>query len=404
MGVYTKTLRELSTNKTFKQEDVDSVNVELFSEYTYPIFDEAYRNVLQEKFIRHYYLYEINQPDVDQFKFQLNSYLRDVMDYYNKQYIALASLEPYKSAEWKKNLTRILDQNENSNSNKKGSLEQTVNRDGDVTVKNDATNTLNKLGDVTDTSESNVEASRTNNDTDKMTGTQKNESTQENHSANTGTVTNEGTNETHTANSGGTDNTLTRSGAINKTFGPRTSTDYVYPISSQLSDNYGNAAKKDSGGTDTETYNAYQEKNVMADTTKSDVTGGNTDTQTLNTKVDDNGSSSDTTTYDTTNSKEGQENSTSKDARESKTIYDTTDINKNDATTTTTNNTVDTTNNSNNEDQTSQREAKSVEDYVENVSGLQQSQSSLFIEYVSAINNIDLEIIEGARDLFMLLY
>jgi len=54
----------------------------------YPIFDEAYRPVLNKRILDHWALYEIGQETEGMFRFALNRRLREVMLYYNKLYLS----------------------------------------------------------------------------------------------------------------------------------------------------------------------------------------------------------------------------------------------------------------------------------------------------------------------------
>lgn len=53
---------------------------------TYPIFDEAYRQTLNQKIIDHFYMREIGAETPALFKFFLNRKLNEVMPYYNQLY------------------------------------------------------------------------------------------------------------------------------------------------------------------------------------------------------------------------------------------------------------------------------------------------------------------------------
>jgi hypothetical protein len=55
-------------------------------DFDYPIFDEAYRGVLESKIINHYYFREIGLETVGQFKHFLKTKLTIVMPYYNQLY------------------------------------------------------------------------------------------------------------------------------------------------------------------------------------------------------------------------------------------------------------------------------------------------------------------------------
>lgn len=52
----------------------------------YPIFDENYRNVLNEKIINHYRFREINHPSPDRFNFELRTKMFEIMSFYNPLY------------------------------------------------------------------------------------------------------------------------------------------------------------------------------------------------------------------------------------------------------------------------------------------------------------------------------
>lgn len=55
-------------------------------DFSYPIFDENYRNVLETKIINHYYFREIGLETVGQFKHFLKTRLNSIMPYYNQLY------------------------------------------------------------------------------------------------------------------------------------------------------------------------------------------------------------------------------------------------------------------------------------------------------------------------------
>lgn len=54
----------------------------------YPIFDEAYRPVLNKRITDHYALYEIGHETPQMFRFALNRKLREIMKYYNQLYLS----------------------------------------------------------------------------------------------------------------------------------------------------------------------------------------------------------------------------------------------------------------------------------------------------------------------------
>lgn len=52
----------------------------------YPIFDESYRELLNQKIINHYYFREIGMETAELFKRYLNNTMREIMPYYNQLY------------------------------------------------------------------------------------------------------------------------------------------------------------------------------------------------------------------------------------------------------------------------------------------------------------------------------
>ena len=60
---------------------------------TYPIFDEEYRNVLNNKIINHYqYIYEIGFETAELFNVMLESKMNEIMPFYNELYKAQKQL------------------------------------------------------------------------------------------------------------------------------------------------------------------------------------------------------------------------------------------------------------------------------------------------------------------------
>ncbi len=55
----------------------------------YPIFDEAYRPTLNDKIIRHYYMYEIGAETPGLFRLFVRDTMHLIMPYYNQMYESL---------------------------------------------------------------------------------------------------------------------------------------------------------------------------------------------------------------------------------------------------------------------------------------------------------------------------
>ena len=74
MANYTITIKSLiDNNSDFKME-------------SYPIFDENYRNTLNNNILYHYYENEIGFETASLFRFYLNQKLNEIMPYYNELY------------------------------------------------------------------------------------------------------------------------------------------------------------------------------------------------------------------------------------------------------------------------------------------------------------------------------
>jgi hypothetical protein len=64
-------------------------------DFEYPLFDEKYRSVLEEKIINRYYFREIGFETAAQFKHFLKMKLNEIMPYYNEHYLALEVFKTY---------------------------------------------------------------------------------------------------------------------------------------------------------------------------------------------------------------------------------------------------------------------------------------------------------------------
>ena len=94
MSHYTTELRYVCETLAGLQESVgyNDVNTviensrdKLFN-FDFPIYDEAYRSVLETKIIKHYYTHEIGSETVGLFQFRLDTKLNEIMPYYNDLY------------------------------------------------------------------------------------------------------------------------------------------------------------------------------------------------------------------------------------------------------------------------------------------------------------------------------
>ena len=94
----------------------------------YPIFDENYREKLNQKIINHYYFREIGFETVGLFRFYLKQTMNEIMPYYNQLYeSALLEIDPLNTINFTETLTRTKIGNDTKNFNE----DTTVNSNGD---------------------------------------------------------------------------------------------------------------------------------------------------------------------------------------------------------------------------------------------------------------------------------
>lgn len=94
----------------------------------YPIFDENYREELNQKIINHYYFREIGFETVGLFRFYLKQTMNEIMPYYNQLYeSALLEIDPLNTINFTETLTRTKIGNDTKNFNE----DTTVNSNGD---------------------------------------------------------------------------------------------------------------------------------------------------------------------------------------------------------------------------------------------------------------------------------
>lgn len=81
---------------------IDEARPKVF-DFSYPIFDESYRSVLETKILKHYYTREIGLETYGLWKLKLETKLNEIMPYYNKLYKSeLLEFNPL----WTKDYTR----------------------------------------------------------------------------------------------------------------------------------------------------------------------------------------------------------------------------------------------------------------------------------------------------------
>ena len=95
MANYTVELRTVCENLAGLDDDatyreVIPVASPLLFDFDYEIFDDNYREVLQQKIIKHYYTREIGFDSVGKFLLKLDAKMNEIMPYYNEMYKSAA--------------------------------------------------------------------------------------------------------------------------------------------------------------------------------------------------------------------------------------------------------------------------------------------------------------------------
>lgn len=154
MSKYTITIKNLMDNNfDFGLQD-------------YPIWNETYRNTLNQKILNHYYENEIGFETANLFKFYLNNKLNEIMPYYNNLYNAqekalsniLGNIDLNEES-FRLNNNKV-NTNSNSNSNSKNLFQDTP--QGKINFarleeQEWATNYTNNTNDINDSSNSSGE-------------------------------------------------------------------------------------------------------------------------------------------------------------------------------------------------------------------------------------------------------
>lgn len=122
-----ETASGLGESKGFTDVDTIITNAipKIFN-FSFPIFDEKYRDILEKKILKHFYTREICDETVGLWKLRLDTKLNEIMPYYNKLYKSeMLEFNPLYTA----NLTRTkkTDYDSNRNINNNGTVNNTSN-------------------------------------------------------------------------------------------------------------------------------------------------------------------------------------------------------------------------------------------------------------------------------------
>ena len=158
MSKYTTEVRFLCESLTGHTESVGFNSVDeilnqaapLIFDFNFPIYDEAYRLVLEKKILRHYYTREISEETYGLWKLRLEDRMNIIMPYYNKLYeSALLAFNPFYDVD----LTTQHEGNQNGVEN----TSDNEHRKRDNTIDRKANENVDEVGNKTGNNSSNKE-------------------------------------------------------------------------------------------------------------------------------------------------------------------------------------------------------------------------------------------------------
>lgn len=121
-------------------------------DFSFPIYDEGYRNVLESKILKHYYTREICAETVGLWKLWLDTKLNEIMPYYNQLYKSTTlEFNPFYDFDYTTTSNRDIGQDETSSN--KGS-----NKNSSSIEQNGTTKNVDKYSDTPQGGLQNVES------------------------------------------------------------------------------------------------------------------------------------------------------------------------------------------------------------------------------------------------------
>ena len=110
--------------------------------FSFPIFDEQYRELLCKKILRHYYTREIAHETVGLWKLKLNTKLNEIMPYYNQLYKSeLLEFNPLYDVDYEKKTDGTHTDNIKNTKTKTGTVENANKMGGDSKTVVEGSNT-----------------------------------------------------------------------------------------------------------------------------------------------------------------------------------------------------------------------------------------------------------------------
>ena len=142
MSKYTTEVRYICESEAGLEESVggNSVNEvialarpKIFN-FSYPIYDESYRNILETKILKHFYTREIGLETVGLWKLKLDTKMNEIMPYYNQLYkSALLEFNPLWTDDYQTLHNRKIDGINENNGFSTSSANSSEKTDGTIT-------------------------------------------------------------------------------------------------------------------------------------------------------------------------------------------------------------------------------------------------------------------------------
>ena len=160
MSKYTTEVRFICENASGMNESVGYSRIdEVISgaipkvfDFTFPIFDESYRNVLCGKILKHYYTREICEETVGLWKLRLSTRLNEIMPYYNQLYKSEAlEFNPLFDVDYTRDSERKHDGTDNVTKNNTQNTEEDISNQTDKTTDSDSETTTEARTSMTKT-------------------------------------------------------------------------------------------------------------------------------------------------------------------------------------------------------------------------------------------------------------
>lgn len=94
---YPPTLKKVCMDETglgpeYRMEQIVAQATPYIFDFTYPMWNEAHKQILEQKIIKRYFYRQISCTDVDEWRFRLDAKMNEIMPYYNQMYESVGLL------------------------------------------------------------------------------------------------------------------------------------------------------------------------------------------------------------------------------------------------------------------------------------------------------------------------